>query len=67
MNLASLGRPDLRMTPNCLGTKTFGEQFDVAVTHARLDENFGIWRAALAAERLTAIGKPRREVRHPAG
>ena len=33
----SLGRSDLRVTPICLGTMTFGEQVDEATSHALLD------------------------------
>ena len=33
----SLGRSDLRVTPICLGTMTFGEQVDEAASHALLD------------------------------
>ena len=32
-----LGRSDLRVTPICLGTMTFGEQVDEATAHALLD------------------------------
>ena len=35
--LVSLGRSDLRVTPVCLGTMTFGEQVDQADAHAILD------------------------------
>jgi aryl-alcohol dehydrogenase-like predicted oxidoreductase len=37
MDLLSLGRSDLRVTPICLGTMTFGEQVDEAAAHALLD------------------------------
>ncbi|RRD58971.1 aldo/keto reductase [Comamonadaceae bacterium OH2545_COT-014] len=37
MNLISLGAPDLRVTPICLGTMTFGEQVDEADAFAILD------------------------------
>jgi aryl-alcohol dehydrogenase-like predicted oxidoreductase len=37
MNLIPLGRSDLRVTPVCLGTMTFGEQVDEATAHALLD------------------------------
>ena len=37
MNLVTLGQTDLRVTPICLGTMTFGEQVDEATTHAILD------------------------------
>ena len=37
MNLAPLGASDLRVTPICLGTMTFGEQVDEASSHAILD------------------------------
>jgi aryl-alcohol dehydrogenase-like predicted oxidoreductase len=37
MNLVSLGRSDLRVTPICLGTMTFGEQVDEPAAHALLD------------------------------
>jgi aryl-alcohol dehydrogenase-like predicted oxidoreductase len=33
----ALGRSDLRVTPLCLGTMTFGEQVDEATAHAILD------------------------------
>ena len=35
--LIPLGRSDLRVTPICLGTMTFGEQVDEATAHALLD------------------------------
>ena len=35
--LVPLGRSDLRVTPICLGTMTFGEQVDEATAHALLD------------------------------
>jgi aryl-alcohol dehydrogenase-like predicted oxidoreductase len=35
--LVALGRSDLRVTPICLGTMTFGEQVDEAGAHAILD------------------------------
>ncbi|MDZ4076140.1 MAG: aldo/keto reductase [Hylemonella sp.] len=37
MNLVRLGRSDLRVTPICLGTMTFGEQVSEAAAHAILD------------------------------
>ena len=37
MNLVSLGASDLRVTPICLGTMTFGEQVAEADAHAILD------------------------------
>jgi aryl-alcohol dehydrogenase-like predicted oxidoreductase len=37
MDLISLGRSDLRVTPVCLGTMTFGEQVDEATAHDLLD------------------------------
>jgi aryl-alcohol dehydrogenase-like predicted oxidoreductase len=37
MNLVSLGASDLRVTPICLGTMTFGEQVAEAGAHAILD------------------------------
>ncbi|MBK6866204.1 MAG: aldo/keto reductase [Ideonella sp.] len=37
MELVTLGRSDLRATPICLGTMTFGQQVDEATTHAILD------------------------------
>jgi aryl-alcohol dehydrogenase-like predicted oxidoreductase len=37
MDLISLGRSDLRVTPICLGTMTFGEQVGEADAHALLD------------------------------
>ena len=37
MDLISLGRSELRVTPICLGTMTFGEQVDEATAHAVLD------------------------------
>ena len=33
----SLGQSDLRVTPICLGTMTFGEQVDEPTAHAILD------------------------------
>ncbi len=35
--LVTLGRSELRVTPICLGTMTFGEQVDEAAAHAILD------------------------------
>jgi aryl-alcohol dehydrogenase-like predicted oxidoreductase len=37
MNPITLGKTDLRVTPICLGTMTFGGQVDEATTHAILD------------------------------
>lgn len=37
MNLITLGRSDLRVTPICLGTMTFGEQVGQSDAHAILD------------------------------
>ena len=37
--LVTLGRSDLRVTPICLGTMTFGEQVDEATAHAVLDRS----------------------------
>ncbi len=37
MNKVQLGRSDLRVTPICLGTMTFGEQVDEPTAHAILD------------------------------
>jgi aryl-alcohol dehydrogenase-like predicted oxidoreductase len=37
MQLVTLGRSDLRVTPICLGTMTFGQQVDEASAHALLD------------------------------
>ncbi len=37
MNTVSLGQSDLRVTPICLGTMTFGEQVDERDAHAILD------------------------------
>jgi aryl-alcohol dehydrogenase-like predicted oxidoreductase len=37
MELVPLGQTDLRVTPLCLGTMTFGEQVDEATAHALLD------------------------------
>lgn len=37
MKQIPLGRSDLRVTPICLGTMTFGQQVDEATTHAILD------------------------------
>jgi aryl-alcohol dehydrogenase-like predicted oxidoreductase len=37
MQLVPLGRSDLRVTPICLGTMTFGQQVDEATSHALLD------------------------------
>ena len=36
MNHVQLGQSDLRVTPICLGTMTFGEQVDEATSHAIL-------------------------------
>jgi aryl-alcohol dehydrogenase-like predicted oxidoreductase len=37
MDLITLGRSALRVTPICLGTMTFGEQVDEATSHAIMD------------------------------
>jgi len=37
MNTITLGNSDLRVTPICLGTMTFGEQVDESLAHAILD------------------------------
>jgi len=39
MNTIQLGCSDLRVTPICLGTMTFGEQVDEATAHAILDRS----------------------------
>ncbi|WP_137891346.1 aldo/keto reductase [Ramlibacter sp. 2FC] len=39
MNKIPLGQSDLRVTPICLGTMTFGEQVDEATAHAILDRS----------------------------
>jgi aryl-alcohol dehydrogenase-like predicted oxidoreductase len=39
MQNVQLGRSDLRVTPICLGTMTFGEQVDEATAHAILDRS----------------------------
>ncbi|MDB5929284.1 MAG: aldo/keto reductase, partial [Polaromonas sp.] len=39
MNKVQLGTSDLRVTPVCLGTMTFGEQVDEATSHAILDRS----------------------------
>ncbi|MBH2020651.1 MAG: aldo/keto reductase [Burkholderiales bacterium] len=39
MNQVQLGSSDLRVTPVCLGTMTFGEQVDEATSHAILDRS----------------------------
>ncbi|MGZ5270429.1 MAG: aldo/keto reductase [Ramlibacter sp.] len=41
MNLVQLGASDLRVTPVCLGTMTFGEQVAEADAHAILDRAIG--------------------------
>ena len=41
--LVPLGRSDLRVTPICLGTMTFGEQVDESAAHAYSTTG---WRAA---------------------
>ncbi len=38
MKHLTLGRSDLRVTPICLGTMTFGQQVDEATAHALLDQ-----------------------------
>ena len=40
MQSVQLGRSDLRVTPICLGTMTFGEQVDEPLAHAILDRSF---------------------------
>ena len=42
LELVSLGRSDLRVTPICLGTMTFGEQVDQAGAFAILDSAVGL-------------------------
>ena len=42
MNLISLGSSDLKVTPICLGTMTFGEQVDEPTTHAILDRSLAL-------------------------
>lgn len=39
MKTIALGQSDLRVTPICLGTMTFGEQVDEATAHAILDRS----------------------------
>lgn len=39
MNLISLGQSDLKVTPICLGTMTFGEQVDEPTAHAILSHS----------------------------
>jgi aryl-alcohol dehydrogenase-like predicted oxidoreductase len=39
MQTVQLGQSDLRVTPICLGTMTFGEQVDEATAHAILDRS----------------------------
>ncbi|MDD5334465.1 MAG: aldo/keto reductase [Rhodoferax sp.] len=39
MKTIALGQSDLRVTPICLGTMTFGEQVDEATAHAVLDRS----------------------------
>ncbi|APW37348.1 aldo/keto reductase [Rhodoferax koreense] len=39
MNQIQLGQSELRVTPICLGTMTFGEQVDEATAHAILDRS----------------------------
>ena len=39
MNKVQLGSSDLRVTPICLGTMTFGEQVSLATAHAVLDRS----------------------------
>ncbi len=41
MQLVQLGRSDLRVTPICLGTMTFGQQVDEALAHSLLDQAVG--------------------------
>ncbi|MDD0811976.1 aldo/keto reductase [Curvibacter sp. RS43] len=42
MNQVQLGQSDLRVTPVCLGTMTFGEQVDEAHAHAILDRSLAL-------------------------
>ena len=37
-----LGRSDLRVTPICLGTMTFGEQVGELASHALLDHSLAL-------------------------
>lgn len=42
MKLVNLGTSDLKVTPICLGTMTFGEQVDEPTTHAILDRSLAL-------------------------
>jgi aryl-alcohol dehydrogenase-like predicted oxidoreductase len=42
MNLIPLGSSDLKVTPICLGTMTFGEQVDEPTSHAILDRSLAL-------------------------
>lgn len=42
MQLVQLGQSDLRVTPVCLGTMTFGEQVDEAQAHQILDRSLAL-------------------------
>jgi aryl-alcohol dehydrogenase-like predicted oxidoreductase len=55
-----LGRSDLRVTPICLGTMTFGEQVDEAASHAILDHAVARGVSFIDTAEMYAV-PPRRE------
>jgi aryl-alcohol dehydrogenase-like predicted oxidoreductase len=59
-NPVTLGRSDLRVTPICLGTMTFGEQVDEATAHAILDHAVARGVTFIDTAEMYAV-PPRRE------
>src|SRR5712664_3754163 len=60
MDPISLGRSDLRVTPICLGTMTFGEQVDETAAHALLDHALARGVTFIDTAEMYAV-PPRRE------
>ena len=58
--LVRLGASDLRVTPICLGTMTFGEQVDEATSHAILDHALACGVNVIDTAEMYAV-PPRRE------
>jgi aryl-alcohol dehydrogenase-like predicted oxidoreductase len=58
--LVCLGRSDLRVTPICLGTMTFGEQVGEAAAHAILDRALGRGIGFIDTAEMYSV-PPRRE------
>ena len=60
MQSVTLGRSDLRVTPICLGTMTFGEQVDEPTSHAILDRALELGIDFIDTAEMYAV-PPRRE------